>query len=465
MNKRILLSVCCLAMAATAFAQKRDGIGISFGANDFYGPQTGNYITDKVYTVNQNLDTGLPDTSVKTTFRWHPLVKFSYWRRYSNHFDGSISLTLGNVDYPTSADDTNYVIRRKLGATKFVQLLAELDARFNYNILTKENYFISPYLFAGISVSHRPGYFGATVPIGAGLNFNLSKSHDLYLNLESAYKIAATSHDQNHLQHSFGFVYWFQPGYARAKPNVAPSVVLPPVSDRDNDGLADNEDACPDIPGPAHLNGCPDSDGDGINDKDDACPLVAGLAQYHGCPDSDGDGIPDNTDKCPYLAGLPQYNGCPAPDRDHDGVPDAEDRCPDQAGPASNQGCPEIKKEVVEKAEKVAKAVFFETGKASIKKVSFKSLDELAKMMKDDASLYADIEGHTDNVQPKSYTNMDLSQKRADAVREYLIKQGVNADHLTAQGFGDTQPVASNDTADGRAKNRRTVIKLRNYAK
>ncbi len=462
MNKRIILSLCFLATTAAAFAQKRDGIGISFGANDFYGPQTGKYLTDDVYTVSQNLETGLQDTSVKHTFRWHPLVRFSYWRSFGSHFDGNLSLSLGNVDYPGSAKDSNYIIRRQYAATKFVELLAELDARVNYNILPKEKFFLSPYLFAGISGSHRPGYFGATVPLGLGFNFNLSKSHDLYFNLESAYKIAATSHDQNHLQHSVGFVYWFQPGYNRPTGKTTPTVIVPPLPDSDNDGLTDNEDECPHIAGPAHLNGCPDSDGDGINDKNDACPLVAGVAQFNGCPDTDGDGIPDNKDKCPYLAGTAEFNGCPPPDRDHDGVLDADDRCPDVAGPASNNGCPEVSEAVKKEVEKAAKAVFFETGKATLKKSSYKPLDEVAKILKSDASLHADIEGHTDNVKPRSYTNLDLSQKRADAVRDYLIGQGVDASRLSAKGFGDTQPIASNETAAGRAQNRRTIIKVHN---
>lgn len=468
MKKRIFLSTCCLVMAVAAFAQKRDGIGLSFGANDFYGPQTGEYFTDKVYTVNQNLETGMEDTSVKATFRWHPMVKFSYWHKLSKHFDVNLSLILGNVDYPSDSKDSAYILRRQYGATKFVELLAELDLRFNYNILAKEDYIVSPYVFAGISGSHHPVYFGTTIPLGAGLNVNLSKSHDIYLNLESAYKVAASSHDFNHLQHSVGFVYWFQPGYNRASGSVAKvdtTSLAPIIADTDNDGIPDNEDQCPNVPGMAQFNGCPDSDGDGIGDKDDACPLVAGLAQFNGCPDTDNDGIPDNKDKCPYVTGTAQYDGCLPPDRDHDGVNDDVDRCPDVAGIASNQGCPEIRKEIITQVEKAAKAIFFETGKATIKKVSYKSLDAVVSILKADPSLYADIEGHTDNVQPKTYTNMELSQHRAEAVRDYFAAKGVSGDRMTAQGFGDTQPVADNATAAGRAQNRRTVIKLRNYAK
>src|SRR5437588_7631760 len=113
--------------------------------------------------------------------------------------------------------------------------------------------------------------------------------------------------------------------------------------------------------------------------------------------------------------------------------------------------------------EKAAKSIFFETGKATIKPISHKSLDAVVNVLKTDPTLYADIEGHTDNVVPKTYTNMELSQKRAEAVRQYFVNKGIDAGRLTAQGFGDTQPVADNKTEPGRAQNRRTVIKLRNF--
>jgi hypothetical protein len=85
------------------------------------------------------------------------------------------------------------------------------------------------------------------------------------------------------------------------------------VGDSDNDNVPDNEDECPNIPGPMATKGCPDTDGDGIPDHQDECPTVFGLAQYKGCPDSDGDGIPDNKDVCPYEAGPASNNGCPLP--------------------------------------------------------------------------------------------------------------------------------------------------------
>jgi hypothetical protein len=85
--------------------------------------------------------------------------------------------------------------------------------------------------------------------------------------------------------------------------------------DSDNDNIPDNEDECPNIPGPVATKGCPDSDGDGIPDHLDDCPTVSGVVQFKGCPDSDLDGIPDNRDVCPYEAGPASNNGCPLPEK------------------------------------------------------------------------------------------------------------------------------------------------------
>ena len=122
-------------------------------------------------------------------------------------------------------------------------------------------------------------------------------------------------------------------------PNEAGLIVLGGCPDGDGDGVADKDDACPDEAGLAELRGCPDADGDGIADKDDACPDAAGPAILMGCPDSDGDGIADKDDDCPDQAGSSRFNGCP--DTDGDGIPDADDECPDEAGIAARNGCPE----------------------------------------------------------------------------------------------------------------------------
>lgn len=191
---------------------------------------------------------------------------------------------------------------------------------------------------------------------------------------------------------------------------------------------------------------------------------VAGTAKYHGCPipDTDHDGINDEEDKCPTVAGVAKYQGCPIPDTDNDGVNDEEDKCPTVAGPASNFGCPVIEKSVVDKINYAAKNIFFATGSDKLLPQSSKSLTEVAKIMSDNPSLKLSIDGYTDNTGDAA-KNVALSQKRADAVKAFLVNNKVEAAHLTAAGHGSDKPLADNKTAAGRAQNRRVELGLTNY--
>lgn len=228
--------------------------------------------------------------------------------------------------------------------------------------------------------------------------------------------------------------------------------------DRDGDGIADKDDKCPDVKGLKEFAGCPDTDGDGVPDYEDACPTVAGDKAHKGCPDTDGDGVYDNEDKCPTVAGPKENNGCPYPDTDGDGVLDKDDACPTIKGVKENKGCPVLE----EKAKKVlmkAQNIQFETGKATIKPASFNILNEVAKILKQYDYYNVSIDGYTDNV-GKAELNLKLSQERAKAALDYLIKQGVNASRMTSQGFGMTKPTADNKTAAGRALNRRVEFNL-----
>jgi outer membrane protein OmpA-like peptidoglycan-associated protein len=197
-----------------------------------------------------------------------------------------------------------------------------------------------------------------------------------------------------------------------------------------------------------------DRDRDGIPDADDKCPDVAGLAKYAGCPipDTDKDGINDEQDKCPTQPGLPKYGGCPMPDADGDGVADEDDKCRTVPGPADNGGCPRINFN--------ADNIQFATGTANLTPVATKELDKLVKILNVE---YPDvriaIEGHTDNV-GKPESNQLLSEKRANAVRDYLIRNKVDGGRLQAIGYGQTQPVADNATPEGRTKNRRVAFRL-----
>jgi outer membrane protein OmpA-like peptidoglycan-associated protein len=234
-----------------------------------------------------------------------------------------------------------------------------------------------------------------------------------------------------------------------------------PPPDADGDGIVDSLDACPQVKGLPQFKGCPDTDGDGIPDSEDKCPNEKGLTRYQGCPipDSDGDGINDEEDKCPKEKGVARYQGCPIPDRDKDGVNDEVDKCPDLPGTAANNGCPEIKAEVKKRIEVAAKNIFFATGSTKLLVKSNKSLDDVAKLMSEDANLKLDIEGHTDNT-GKADKNQVLSENRAKSVYDYLVKKGVDASRLKSAGYGQDQPIADNKTAAGRTQNRRVELKL-----
>jgi outer membrane protein OmpA-like peptidoglycan-associated protein len=283
--------------------------------------------------------------------------------------------------------------------------------------------------------------------------------------------------------------------------------------DTDGDGIKDTEDLCPEIPGLAEFQGCPDRDGDKIPDKDDACPDLPGLAAYRGCPDTDEDGIIDPNDSCPTVKGLPAFNGCP--DRDGDGVQDSEDDCPDLPGPLANKGCPDsdndglfdnvdkcpneygsienegcpwpdtdgdglydkddacpkipgpienrgcpkIEKEEQEILNTAFENLEFASGKSIILATSFKSLDDLAALLIKKPEWKLQIAGHTDN-KGDAKKNMILSKDRAESVKKYLASKGVDAARLKAEWYGQTKPIATNATPEGRQKNRRVEMNV-----
>jgi len=242
--------------------------------------------------------------------------------------------------------------------------------------------------------------------------------------------------------------------------------------DTDGDGVPDYIDECPGTPeaayGKVDAKGCPvDSDGDGVPDYLDECPgtpeAAYGKVDDKGCPiDTDGDGVPDYIDECPgtpeAARGHVDARGCEL-DTDGDGVPDYKDECPAVPGLKENKGCPELKREVRQLLQKAMQGIEFETGKATIKKKSHPLLNQIANIFIENKDYIVEIQGHTDNT-GKYELNKTLSEKRANAVRDYLIAQGVDFQRLTAVGYGPDVPIADNKTKAGRAKNRRVEFKI-----
>lgn len=232
-----------------------------------------------------------------------------------------------------------------------------------------------------------------------------------------------------------------------------------PWPDTDQDGILDKDDNCPNEAGPTENNGCPwpDTDGDGVLDKDDKCPETAGTIEHNGCPDSDGDDIIDSEDRCPEHAGKKENNGCP--DTDGDTLADIDDQCPEVAGPISNNGCPEVTQEVQKQLNDYAKTILFDTGKATIKTESVSAMVDIIQILNEYPNAKFTVEGHTDSVGSNA-TNQKLSEARANSVRDFLINEGISGNRLSAIGYGEEKPIASNATKLGRKQNRRVEINL-----
>lgn len=257
----------------------------------------------------------------------------------------------------------------------------------------------------------------------------------------------------------------------------------PDDGDRDKDGIVDSRDRCPDEPedkdGDQDEDGCPDllvdRDGDGIGDTADKCIDTPedkdAFEDDDGCPepDNDKDAVFDAVDKCPLqpedVDNFEDADGCPDPDNDQDRVADAQDQCPNQPedydGDQDADGCPDLYKNIIVRDDRIElrQTVFFATGKDRILAKSFPLLNEVALALRDNPNLNVSIEGHTDS-QGQAAVNQRLSQKRAEAVRRYLIDQAIAPARLVAAGYGEDRPIEDNRTAEGRAANRRVEFHI-----
>ena len=446
--KKISFLFLIALLVNTAFAQekpdykKRPAIGVHFTLTDFASP---------VALRANGLPSVMLNKGLAKARQMSPGIALSYIKGLSNHVDIQGRLSGTFLDLPIN------------GRQKFDSdfMFAEADMSVMLKALS-DHYWATPYLSVGIGASNYKGvYYGAFLPVGAGIQVNLYDEAFLLLNTQ--YRIPVAAANNYHFFHSIGFAGNI--GKALAVVPKVPVVIAIP-KDTDGDGIFDKDDVCPAVKGIAKYKGCPipDSDKDGINDDEDKCITQPGTQKYQGCPvpDTDGDGVNDEEDKCPTVKGVARYEGCPVPDTDGDSVNDEEDKCKDVVGTAKNQGCPEIAEAIIKKMEFAAKKVLFETGSAKLKTVSYKPLNDVVAILKENQSVSLDIEGHTDN-SGKADKNQALSQSRAAAVLAYIKAKGIDEARLTATGYGQDQPVADNTTAVGKSQNRRVELKLRSF--
>ncbi len=236
-----------------------------------------------------------------------------------------------------------------------------------------------------------------------------------------------------------------------------------PIQDEDKDGVKDDEDHCPDDAGSAAHQGCPDPDGDGISSDQDRCPDAPGIAP-DGCPDldPDKDGISGGADVCPHIAGVIPH-GCPDEDPDRDGVRGESDQCPGDPETANGfedqDGCPDTVPEAMKRFTGSIRGITFRSGRATIKQESIKILDEAIEVLNAYPDVRIEVGGHTDSV-GSAKLNQAVSQKRAQAVKNYLVQKGITQDRIEVKGYGEANPIAPNKTRRGRARNRRIEFQL-----
>jgi len=452
--KRIKISLASLALVATVGSvQAQDenskwAIGFGINAVDIRTPhQFGDFLKDWGGTKDLNI---LP-----------AVTKLSVARYIGAGFSAEIEGSLNKIKegFDGYSEDKSF-------------WSANLQAKYALRrLFTTESGWFDPYIKVGGGYTAYESRFddkegGFKALAGGGINFWFTDH--LGVNLQTGYHHGFQKNGTDYFQHSAGIVIKFGskdtdkdgiPDNKDACPEVPGLKEFNGCPDTDGDGIADKDDACPQVKGLKEFNGCPDTDGDGIADKDDACPEVAGPKEFNGCPDTDGDGIADKDDKCPDVAGPAENGGCPWPDTDGDGVLDKDDLCPEVAGPASNKGCPEPDEKEQKQLNQYAKTILFDTGKATIKFQSAEVLNQIINVLKKYPNSRFRIEGHTDSTGKKA-KNMILSQNRADAVKVYLIQGGIDAGRLESQGFGPEKPIASNKNKKGRELNRRVEINL-----
>lgn len=421
------------------------------GENNFF-PNQGGFFED--FLNGDHWNAGVPAIGVYRTLKKDLSLGINFAFAGVTKIDGQ---TNQNLRYFSSDLQLKYAILREKPFSPYARLGAGLSS-FN-NDASVVNSIVAEKRSAG----HWVGSIGFDVKLTDKFGFFL----------ETNFKSAFGDEGISHFNHSLGFSYGLG------------------ILDSDQDGVPDNRDECVDTPGLLALNGCPDEDGDGIRDSEDACPSEAGLAEFMGCPDTDNDGIQDKEDNCPEEAGPEENQGCPWPDTDNDGVLDKDDTCPEEAGPEENSGCPWpdqdndgvidkddacpeeaglvedngcpiVTKEIIEQLNIVGGKIYFQVNSSRLIGGSTNtSIQRIKSFMDADERIELIIEGHTSS-DGAAANNLRLSEERAASLRIRLIELGIAPHRLETVGYGETRPIATNETEEGRSRNRRVEFKPKN---
>jgi len=410
---KAILTVLLLGLTVLSFGQSEERpntVELSFGANDSYGPYR-----------NINWPQGIANTE-----NLNEVYSIGYYRYISKFLDIGVAANVAPANDIYDRDFNN------TSAIPFTEAADRLDkgSHANVDLIARYKFFndidfgrdaaLKFFLYQSIGADYYSeldqvlnvdnGFTANVMPFGLG--FKLTALEKIHLRAQMGHKFTLFDKGDNYWTPSAGLGFNFGPPIKKDEPVVEePEVVTPPPPK--------------------------DTDGDGIYDKDDDCVDTPGVAEYNGCPPPPP----------------------PPSDRDGDGVVDTADRCPDTVGVASNAGCPVVTQETKTRLETIARAIQFETNSDALKADSRRILDEVVSIMGQYPDYKLSIAGHTDSVGDAGY-NQTLSQKRAAAVKAYLQGKGVSGNRMSSTGYGETQPIATNDNAEGRARNRRVELRL-----
>lgn len=440
----LLLFVVCTASLAYAQDAPLWSIWYKYGKTDFRTPilKTGTALGDM---------TNMAEIGVS-----HRLTKF---------LSLAVPFRLGTANLPVGTTKTFTNNIGLMGADVMLQAMP-----------TKYNWFVLPYITAGLGVANLDKTANFSLPVGAGINFKLSDC--AYINVESQYCKGFTA-QRDHFMHKVGVVLFLDDNYAtgkkeadaisaaaeklrldtEAKARAAVEAANRAKAEAEAKAAAEIEAAnraklAAEAKAKADLEAANRAKLEAEAKAKAAAEAAAKAKAQQDVTSSMGDALATsrgiNTSK----------------DTDGDGVPDISDRCPTVKGTVANNGCPEEVRQapvVTVETQKVLtealEGVQFETGSAVLKPVSYAILDKVASVMKNNANYNLAISGHTDAT-GNEVANQKLSEKRAQACLSYLVTKGIAASRMNATGYGSTQPIIDNKTPEGRAKNRRVEFRV-----